>query len=260
MQEQPFVHVLGSADWLPTPDNDGSCYTLDDRILIDTGWSAVVNMINRGMEPLEMDTVLFTHMHADHYMALPQILLYWRIRRNSLRELTIIGPQQSVQASFERAYTYVFLDSKDAKPEVLGMPRVIPLKDGDMLALKDYDLAVCASDHAAPGLCYRMTHRATGHAIGFSGDTAYRPEYGAFYQGCDLLVHEASAGDHEIKPPNPSRHSNGADAARVAKEAGVKSLLLTHAPPANREGGLRLAREALDIPVAWATPGRRYYF
>ena len=140
------------------------------------------------------------------------------------------------------------------------LPRIVPLADGDGLDLPDYDLRACASDHAVPGLCYRITHKATGHTVGFSGDTAYRMEYGDFFKGCDLLVHEASAGSKQIPPPNPSRHSNGADAARVAREAGVKSLLLTHAPLANRQGAVDSARALLDIPVAWAMPGHRFFY
>ena len=32
---QPFLRVLGSADWRPSKNNDNSCYTISDQILID---------------------------------------------------------------------------------------------------------------------------------------------------------------------------------------------------------------------------------
>ncbi|MEG0766640.1 MAG: MBL fold metallo-hydrolase [Clostridia bacterium] len=255
--QDPFVRVLGSADWLPTPENDGASYTLNDRILIDTGWSCVTNMINHHIDPLQMHTICFTHMHADHYMALPQLILYWRIHCHSLEALTIIGPEASVEEAFQRAFHYVFHDAHDVQAEVRGMPTILPLRDGDMLNADDFTIRVCASHHAAPGLCYRFEHHPSHHTVCFSGDTAYRPEFASFYHDCDLLVHESSFGIAPTTPQNNAicKHSSAMDAARVAKEANAKAMLLTHSLASRRQASVDAARALLDIPVAWAMPG-----
>ncbi len=262
METKPFLRVLGSADWLPTQDNDGSCYSVGDELLIDTGWSAAVNMINHGMDPLQMKTICFTHMHADHYMALPQFLLYWRIKERSLEGLTIVGPAPTIRAAFERAFTYVFHDSHDVTKEVLGLPRIVALHDGDIFETGDYTMTVCDSLHAVPGLCYRIQHRPTGHTIGFSGDTNYRPEYGLFFKDCDLLVHESSFGPGPMDPEanRICKHSSAQEAARVAREANVKRLLLTHSLVDRRETSVAAAQAQLSIPVGWAEPYRVFPF
>lgn len=256
MNESPFLRVLGSSDWQPTKNNDGSSYLLNDRIMLDTGWSAAYNMICHDLDPIEPKLLCFTHMHADHYMGLTQLILYWRIKKASFGEWTIAGPKESVKAAFDRAFDYVFHDFKGLIKEEMQMPRIIELSEGDSFEAQGYKVSVISSDHSVPGLCYRFTHLETGHSIGFTGDTRYREEFGGFFKGCDLLVHEASAGAGPLKPESNaiSRHSSALEAAQVAKEARVKHLLLTHANESKREPAVQTAKSLLDIPVAWAVP------
>ncbi len=256
MNSEPFVRVLGSADWMQTPGNDGACYALSDRILIDTGSAAGLTLIDEGIDPVSLPTICFTHMHADHCIGLLQLLLYWRIKRGSLEGLTIAGPAPSVRMQVYRAFEYVFHDSHDITSEVPGMPRILELHDGDAFETPEYRAQVVDSDHACPGLCYRFTHKETGHAACFSGDTRYRDAFGPFFQDADLLVYEASFGAGPIDPEKNRvcKHSSAQEAARAAREANVKRLLLTHTILPRREGAVEAARSQLSIPVDWAQP------
>ena len=47
--KENFIRVLGSADWHQTAFNDHSCYTVDDRILIDACPSVVTQLLERGV-------------------------------------------------------------------------------------------------------------------------------------------------------------------------------------------------------------------
>lgn len=256
MKEIPFLRVLGSADWLPTRNNDGSSYLINDRIMLDTGWSAAYNMICHDLDPIAPKLLCFTHMHADHYLGLTQLILYWRIKKASFEEWTIAGPKQFVKAAFERAFQYVFHDFKSLIKDEGQMPRIIELSDGESFTAQGYDVSVIASDHSVSGLCYRFTHLETGHSIGFTGDTRYRETFSEFFKGCDLLVHEATAGAGPLNPDTNviSKHSSAREAAQVAKEAHVKQLLLTHAHESKRESAVEAATSLLEIPVAWALP------
>ncbi len=256
MTETPFVRVLGSADWLPTKNNDGSSYLLNDRIMVDTGWSAAYNMICHDLDPIAPKLLCFTHMHADHYMGLTQLILYWRIKKGSLGEWTIAGPKQTVKAAFDRAFHYVFHDSHNVLKEVVQMPHILELSDGENFSEQGYRISVISSDHAVPGLCYRFTHLETGHTIGFTGDTRYRKQFGAFFKDCDLMLHEASFGAGPLLPEANAvcKHSSAQEAAKVAMEARVKRLLLTHAYEPKRQAAVEAARVQLSIPVDWAYP------
>lgn len=262
MNTKPFVRVLGSADWLQTPGNDGSCYSLSDRILIDTGSAAGLTLINEGIDPVNLSTICFTHMHADHCIGLLQLLLYWRIKRGSLSDLTIAGPAPSVRMQVYRAFEYVFHDSHDITQEAPGMPRILELHGGEGLETPEYRVETIDADHACPGLCYRFTHKETGHVACFSGDTQYREAFGPFFRDADLLVHEASGGAGPINPEGNriSRHSSAHEAVRVARESGAKRMLLTHTYEPRREAALAAARGLISIPVDWAMPCHVFEF
>lgn len=252
---QPFVRILGSADWHPTKHNDQSCYTLCDKILIDACPTALMTLMNNDIDPLQVNTICFTHMHADHYMGLPAILHYWRVRVASLKGLTIIGPKATVRAAVERAKNYVFYGA-DLIPEIAGYPNVIELEGDSVYETEDFRIAAMDSDHAVPGLCYNIMHKESGKSVGFSGDTRYLPAFGNFFKSADLLLYECSFGAGPINPVRNAscRHSSAQEAVQVCKEADVKKLLLTHTYEPNRESALAEAKAHLSIPVEWAVP------
>ena len=106
-----------------------------------------------------------------------------------------------------------------------------------------------------PGLCYRITDKATGRTVGLTGDTYYQAKYGAFFRGVDLLVHECSYGPGPLDDfATVCRHSSAREAADVANESGARRLMLTHTYEPKREAALAEARRRTSIPVLWATP------
>ena len=74
------LRILGSADWHVTAHNDNSCYLIDDCALIDACSTSIMQMLNAGIDPLNVNTIFFTHLHADHCLGLAPILHYWMVR------------------------------------------------------------------------------------------------------------------------------------------------------------------------------------
>jgi len=62
----------------------------------------------------------------------------------------------------------------------------------------------------------------------YCSDTAYLPEIIATIKGCDLLYHETTFMQKDAALAKKTQHSTCIEAATIAKEAGVKKLLMGH--------------------------------
>jgi ribonuclease Z len=123
-------------------------------------------------------------------------------------------------------------------------------REGSAPVLEEDGLRITAFlvDHhpAAPALGYRFDY--AGRSVVVSGDTAASQALVEHARGADVLVHEAQANHlvailgeeaaragrtrvarimHDI----PDYHTAPAEAARLAAQAGVRLLLLTHLTP-----------------------------
>lgn len=67
-----------------------------------------------------------------------------------------------------------------------------------------------------------------GKVITIFGDTRYKAEYAAFIEGSDLLIHEATFDKDKQQLARQYYHTTAYQAAKLAKDAKVEQLILTH--------------------------------
>jgi ribonuclease Z len=111
------------------------------------------------------------------------------------------------------------------------------LQRGETVTLPD-GRGIAASEVVGP--------RRPGRKLVYSGDTRPCATTLAAAAGADLLIHEATFGDEEAERALETSHSTAREAARLAREAGVRRLMLTHfSSRYDLEAGI-LARQARE--------------
>jgi ribonuclease Z len=236
------ITFLGTATVVPTAGHDTSSFLINGKHLVDTGWYAAVKMLSYGFNPLDLETLFISHCHHDHYIGLPHILFYHRMRakeRPDRPPLRIVGPAADIQRVVDLARAFL---QTDRFPDVEYIPEVFPLSPGESVELEDLKVDTCSTIHPVEGLCYRFTDKHTQTSFVYTGDTAYHPPIAEHSQGASLLIHEASHGPDS---PGITRwgHSGAPDAAKIARLASVKRLALIHCPENLAEKAVTAARQ-----------------
>ena len=234
-----YITVLGSSGCRYDYGNDTASYLINNKIIVDTGWNLVENLLDLKLNPADFKVILFTHFHHDHYLALPQFLFYYLNENKSLSELTLIGPDDLTKV------VNLALDFLQVSRfyEHAGCPNCIEIKPGENLSLEKGQLFIESykSTHPVDGRYYCVTDMLTNKKTGFSGDTAYNPAEISFFRNCDLLIHECSLGGKHTGD-NSYLHSDAETAAIVAAESNAKKLALTHYPEKLRDECLNSAK------------------
>ena len=253
--ESTTVTLLGTADAVPEPGRDVASFVINGTHLVDTGWRATARMIDMGMDPLQIRTIIMTHCHQDHYLGMPQFFFYWSQcwkAEMGTPDLTVIGPED-VAVVIDSTWNFLMADRY---PQFTWRPKIEIIADGETLETESYSLSACRTRHPVDGRCYTFKDARNGVKLGFTGDTAYHEPIADHVRDCDLLLHDATF-PHDCPPERLNRdgHSTAVDAARIARIANVRRLMLMHFQLERHQESLVKA-SAIFPGVTYATEGQ----
>jgi ribonuclease Z len=237
-----------------------------DRILVDCGEGTQRQFLRSGIGLVDVDQILITHCHADHVLGLPGMLKTFALRAREV-PLGVAGPaglaelmaslrpvigrlsygldlrELEAGGAIERDGFRMEAFATDHHVPSLGYALVEPERPGrfDLEAARRLGVPegplFGALQHGQPVTLDSgrtvdprevVGEARPGRRVVFSGDTA--PCKGVFQAaiGADVLVHEATFLDAEADRAAETGHTTAAQAARLAREAGVRLLALTH--------------------------------
>ncbi|MER5881100.1 MULTISPECIES: ribonuclease Z [unclassified Streptomyces] len=290
--------VLGTASQVPTRHRNHNGYLLrwdGEGLLFDPGEGTQRQMLRAGVAAHDLNRICVTHFHGDHALGLPGVIQRVNLDRVP-HEVTAHYPL-SGQHFFER------LRHSTAYRETVGITEAPVADDGVLATTPAYTLEARRLSHPVESFGYRLVepdgrrmlperlaehgikgpdvgvlHREgtlrgvslddvsevrRGQRFAFVMDTRLCEGVDALAEDCDLLVIESTFLDGDHRLASDHGHLTAGQAGRVAKEAGVRHLVLTHfsqrysdpaafeheARAAGFDGELTVAHDLVRVPV-----------
>lgn len=260
------IVFLGTGSPLPSADRCGAGQVVvagDTHVLVDCGWGAARRILPAGLWANQIDVAIFTHMHTDHITDFPDFL-FLRWTSGATKPLRVFGPEGTREMvdgflmalrrdiGFRLAHHAGKLHPDGIKVEVTEVPATkTPERFLDLGGLRIESFEV---DHfpVVPAFGYRFAR--DGRNAVLSGDTSFCESLAAAAQGADMLVCEAlnvpmleeriaalrSIGrglQASLFEDVPSYHIATPEVAKLARDAGVGQLVLSHLiPPVPNQG------------------------
>lgn len=259
------ILFLGTSAAVPSRDRSTSCIAVregPDIVLMDCGEGSQRQIMASPYSFMKIRVILITHLHGDHVFGLPGLLQTMGLS-NRAEPLTVYGPPgiatfiDSSMAVTEGETSYpleiveltggesfqvrgfsVSCFRTDHGMFSLGFVLRTPDRPGRLdhgkalaLGVRDGpDMARLKSGHPVGDVRPEdvMEPPTPGPSVAYTGDT--RPCDGTRESvgGVTVLIHDATYMDSEAVNAEEHWHSTAAQAARIAADAGVGSLILTH--------------------------------
>jgi ribonuclease Z len=256
-----------------------------ETILFDCGEGNQRQMMRYGVG-FSFTEIFFTHYHADHILGVTGLLRTMGLQDRTA-PVTLYGPRgaqrilgAAIALGIERnkfpveinevkpgdrlrreQYDIVVFETEH-RPDTIGFAlaehtrlgrfnperaRELGIPEGPLWGRlhKGETIVLADGRSVAPADLVGAPRR--GRTLVYSGDT--RPSLAVVEaaRGADLLIHEATFGSDELERAKETGHSTAAEAARVAVEAGVRRLVLTHISPRYTRDAPELLAEARAI-------------
>ncbi|GHB39622.1 ribonuclease Z [Streptomyces cirratus] len=297
MSVREFV-VLGTASQVPTRARNHNGYLLrwdGEGILFDPGEGTQRQMLRAGVAAHDINRICVTHFHGDHSLGLAGVIQ--RINLDQVPHPVTAHYPASGQKFFDRLrYATAYRETVRLREEPVA-------GDGTLAQAAPYTLEARRLSHPVESFGYRITepdgrrmvpellarhgikgpdvgrlqregslggvtldevseHR-RGQRFAFVMDTRLCAGVDALAEGCDMLVIESTFLDEDVSLATDHGHLTAGQAARVAREAGVRHLVLTHfsqrytdpgeferqARAAGFEGELTIAADLVRVPL-----------
>ncbi|MEU9922072.1 ribonuclease Z [Streptomyces griseoluteus] len=290
--------VLGTASQVPTRHRNHNGYLLrwdGEGILFDPGEGTQRQMLRAGVAAHDLNRICVTHFHGDHSLGLAGVIQ--RINLDRVPHPVTAHYPRSGQRFFDRLrYATAYRETADLTEAPVDT-------DGPLATTPSYTLEAYGLSHPVESYGYRLiepdrlrmlpdrlaAHGISGPDVGriqregslggvaleevsetrrgqrfaFVMDTRLCPGVQALADGCDLLVIESTFLDEDATLAEEHGHLTAGQAAAVARDAGVRHLVLTHfsqrysdpveferqARSAGFEGELTVARDLDRVPL-----------
>jgi ribonuclease BN (tRNA processing enzyme) len=217
------LRFIGCGDAFGSGGRFNTCFHVTGEnvnFLIDCGATSLPALKRLDIARENIDLILITHFHGDHFAGLPFFLLDAQFTRRT-RPLVIAGPEgiemrlaQVMEALFEHS-------SKTRQRFDLSVIALRPEESRTFGAVTVTPFPVIHGESGGPFLAYRIETQ--GRIIAYSADTEWTDTLIPLGRDADLLIAEAYYYDRIVK-----NHLSLKTLEEHLPEIGPKRLILTH--------------------------------
>lgn len=242
------------------------------RLLFDCGRGSTIRLAQVGVPLGSISRLFLTHLHSDHVIQIPDLLLTGWVGGGRSIPLEVWGPEgtHDMMDHLQQAFAFDIHVRRDVdeKAPAAGIKVVShDIKQGLVFDEQGVRVTAFLVDHSpvTPAFGYRIDYR--GHSVVLSGDTRVSENLIRFAQGVDVVVHEVLDADtvREWFPTNAERaeailakHTTPSQAGEVFARIKPRLAVFSHAPSADRvitqtrrtyTGPLQGAEDMLTIEI-----------
>jgi ribonuclease Z len=256
-----------------------------ETVLFDCGEGTQRQMMRYGVS-FAFHEIFFTHYHADHLLGLTGLLRTLGLQDRTA-PVTLYGPRGAARVlgaavglgiernrfevpiievaagqTLSRPDYDIIVFATDHRADTVGYAlaehtrlgrfnperaRALGIPEGPLWGRihKGESIELADGTRVEPSQLVGEARR--GRKVVYTGDTRPCASVVTAAAGADLLVHEATFGEEERDRAGETGHSTAAQAAEVARQAGVRRLVLTHISPRYSRDAPELLAEARAV-------------
>jgi ribonuclease BN (tRNA processing enzyme) len=217
------LRFVGCGDAFGSGGRFNTCFHVKGEqanFLIDCGASSLPALKHFAIPRDDIDLVLITHFHGDHFGGLPFLLLDAQFAKRK-RPLVIAGPQ-GIELRLTRLMEALFENSSSSKHGFeLSVEALEPEQTRSFGAVTVTPFPVVHGESGGPFFAYRI--ETEGRTIAYSGDTQWTETLVSAAHDADLFIAEAYYHDKVVK-----YHLSLKTLETHLPEINPKRLVLTH--------------------------------
>ena len=256
MRESPNpsapVHLtfLGTGDAFASHGRFQSSYLIEAEgrhILMEAGPTVLCSMKRMGIAPGDIDIILISHLHGDHFGGLPFLILEYLWESPRDRPLKIAGPAHLEERTW-RLFNTMFPFSSGDVERVRRHLEFVELEPGHKTRFGKIQVESLRVPHMKRDLCLALKITTGGKTIAFSGDTGWIDELVGFSAGADLFLCECTYFENPL-----GVHLSYPLLVSKRQKFDVKRLILTHLGrevlERSAQLGMELAADGMKVEV-----------
>jgi ribonuclease BN (tRNA processing enzyme) len=193
------VRFVGCGDAFGSGGRMNTCFHVTGasvNFLIDCGATSLPALKRHGIVRNDIDLILITHFHGDHFAGLPFLLLDAQFCRRD-RPLVIAGPQ-GIETRLTQVREALFEHSSKTPPQFdLSVVALVPEQAHSFGAARVTPYPVVHGNSGGPFLAYRI--EAEERVIAYSADTEWTDTLVPLARGADLFIAEAYTYERRVR-------------------------------------------------------------